>query len=121
MTETATSLRFMRVDQVGSLLRPPLLKETFIKHERGLVSDAALIQAQDEAIRQVVARQEAHHLPIATDGEYRRINFMASFADVAGYSLWQSHWEELPSTEEQALVDQPQQQQEREQQRWTRP
>ncbi len=108
------SLRFMRVDQVGSLLRPPALKEMFVKHEQGEVSDEALVQAQDEAIRRVIAQQDAHHLPIVTDGEYRRINFMASFADVAGYELWKSHWEPLPSPEEQALINQAEPQQERE-------
>lgn len=107
-------LRFMRVDQVGSLLRPATLKETFVKHEQGLINDEALIQAQDAAIRRVIAQQEAHHLPIITDGEYRRINFMASFADVAGYELWKSLWQPLPSTEEQAQLHQTELQRERE-------
>jgi 5-methyltetrahydropteroyltriglutamate--homocysteine methyltransferase len=117
MTQTNTPLGRMRVDQVGSLLRPSFLKDTFIEHERGAVSDEALFQAQDEAIRQVVAQQDAHRLPIVTDGEFRRVNFMASFADVAGYSLWQSHWEALPSLEEQAFINQQDRQQEREEQR----
>jgi methionine synthase II (cobalamin-independent) len=110
----SSPLRFMRVDQVGSLLRPAFLKDTFVQHERGFISEEALIQAQDEAIRQVIAKQDAHHLPIVTDGEYRRINFMASFADVAGYELWKSHWQSLPSPEEQVFVDQAEQRQERE-------
>ncbi len=115
MTVTdASSPRFMRVDQVGSLLRPAFLKDMFVQHERGLVSDEALIQAQDEAIRQVIAKQDAHHLPIVTDGEFRRINFMASFANVAGYELWKSHWQRLPSLEEQAFVNSAEQRQERE-------
>ena len=115
MTVTDPSaLRFMRVDQVGSLLRPQTLKDTFIRHEQGLVGDEALTQAQDEAIRQVIVRQDAHHLPIITDGEYRRINFMASFSEVAGYELWKSHWQPLPSIEEQALLNQAEQRQERE-------
>lgn len=109
----STSLRFLRVDQVGSLLRPAFLKDTFVKHEQGSVNDEALIQAQDEAIRQVIARQEAHHLPIITDGEYRRVNFMASFADVAGYELWKSLWRPLPTPEEQAALNQEEQQQDR--------
>ncbi|GAC1315411.1 MAG: 5-methyltetrahydropteroyltriglutamate--homocysteine S-methyltransferase [Ktedonobacteraceae bacterium] len=104
----------MRVDQVGSLLRPPSLKEAFVKHEQGLLDDAALRAAQDEAIRAVVARQESHHLPIVTDGEYRRINCMASFAEVAGYELWKSHWEPLPSPEEKALATRVEQRQARE-------
>lgn len=114
MMPDSASLRFMRVDQVGSLLRPPVLKDMFAQHEQGLVSDELLIQIQDEAIRQVIAQQDAHHLPIVSDGEYRRINFMASFADVAGYELWKSHWQPLPSAKEQAFIQQAEQQQERE-------
>lgn len=110
----ASPLNFMRVDQVGSLLRPAFLKDTFVRHEQGLVSDEALVQAQDEAIRQVIARQDTHHLPVVTDGEYRRVNFMASFAEVAGYELWKSHWESLPTPEEQTLLNAPEQRQERE-------
>ena len=100
----SSDLEWMRVDAVGSLLRPPSLKEAFVKHEQGLLDDAALLAAQNEAIRMVVAQQESHHLPIVTDGEYRRINFMASFAEVAGYELWKSHWEPLPSPEDSALT-----------------
>jgi 5-methyltetrahydropteroyltriglutamate--homocysteine methyltransferase len=113
-TANSRDLGRMRVDQVGSLLRPHSLKETFVKHEQGLLDNEALLAAQDEAIRQVVAMQESHSLPIVTDREYRRINFMASFAEVAGYELWKSHWEPLPSPEEQALVTRVEQRQKRE-------
>ncbi|HLI09544.1 MAG TPA: hypothetical protein VKV40_23480 [Ktedonobacteraceae bacterium] len=106
-----SQLRSMRVDQVGSLLRPAALKDAFLRHEQGMVTDEALTQAQDEAIQQVIAQQEAHHLPVITDGEFRRINFMASFADVAGYELWRSHWEPLPSAEELAFINRAEQRQ----------
>lgn len=89
-TSSSANLRLLRVDQVGSLLRPAKLKETFARYSRGLASDEELITAQDAAIREVIARQEAHHLPIITDGEFRRHNFMESFADVAGFELWKS-------------------------------
>lgn len=39
---------------------------------------------------------------------------MASFADVAGYELWKSHWEPLPSPEDQALINEVGLRQERE-------
>ena len=58
----------MRVDQVGSLLRPAKLKETFVRHSRGLVSDEELIIAQDEAIRELIALEEAHRLAYALLG-----------------------------------------------------
>jgi len=84
------NLHSMRVDQVGSLLRPTYLKEMFVRHGQGLASDEEMAHAQDEAIRGVIALQEAHHLPIMTDGEFRRRNFMESFAQVAGFELWKS-------------------------------
>ncbi|HLG75193.1 MAG TPA: hypothetical protein VFA09_06775 [Ktedonobacteraceae bacterium] len=89
-------LRLLRADQVGSLLRPAKLKETFARHSRGLAGDEELIIAQNEAIRDVIALQEAHHLPIITDGEFRRHNFMESFADVAGFELWKSRAQASP-------------------------
>src|ERR1051326_3009517 len=76
----------VRVDQVGSLLRPASLQETFARHGRGEIGDRELREAEDEAIREVVRQQEAHHLPVVTDGEFRRLNFQDSFANsVAGF------------------------------------
>ncbi len=49
-----------------------------------------LKDAQDEAIRDVVAKQVAHNLPIIVDGEFRRTSFMESFAVVAGVEEWQA-------------------------------
>src|SRR5438445_7178096 len=83
-------LKSMRVDQVGSLLRPEKLKEAFAKFARGETDDQTLRKAQDDAIRDVIAKQEAHNLPILTDGEFRRTSFMESFSVVAGVEEWQS-------------------------------
>src|SRR5438445_11341426 len=83
-------LNSLRVDQIGSLLRPAKLKEIFAKFGRGEASDEELRRAQDEAIRDVVAKQEAHNLPVVTDGEFRRTSFMESFAVVAGVEEWQA-------------------------------
>src|SRR5260221_8088969 len=85
----------MRVDHVGSLLRPESLKQAFREHALGKLGASALRAAQDEAIRAVVARQEALGLPVVTDGEYRRLNWQVSFSDVAGWDLWSGSWERL--------------------------
>src|SRR5437016_4855635 len=82
-------LNSLRVDQIGSLLRPAKLKEVFTRYGRGEASDEELRGAQDEAIRDVVAKQEAHNLPVVTDGEFRRTSFMESFSVVAGVEEWQ--------------------------------
>ena len=78
----------MRVDHVGSLLRPEDLKALFQRYAEGKASHEELRQAQDAAIRDVVAQQEAHGLPVVTDGEYRRLNWQVSFSDIEGWELW---------------------------------
>jgi len=80
----------MRVDMVGSLLRPEKLKEAFSNFGQGNINEDGLKRAQDEAIRDVVAKQAAHALPIVSDGEFRRTAFMESFAVVAGVEEWQA-------------------------------
>jgi 5-methyltetrahydropteroyltriglutamate--homocysteine methyltransferase len=87
---SSMSLNSLRVDLVGSLLRPGKLKEAFAKWGSGGASEKELQVIQDEAIREVIARQEAHHLPLVVDGEFRRTNFMESFSVVAGVEEWQS-------------------------------
>ena len=90
MTSSSFDLNSMRVDLVGSLLRPAKLKEAFAKYGQRQVSDDELRRVQDEAIREVVAKQEAHNLPIIVDGEFRRTSFMESFSVVAGVEEWQT-------------------------------
>lgn len=85
----------MRVDHVGSLLRPESLKQVFRDRALGALSAEALAATQDGAIREVVARQEAIGLPVVTDGEYRRLNWQVSFSEVAGWDLWSGSWKKL--------------------------
>ncbi|MBM2804069.1 MAG: hypothetical protein HW419_1962 [Deltaproteobacteria bacterium] len=87
---TPESLNSLRVDLVGSLLRPQQLKQAFANYGDGKASEADLKSAQDEAIRDVVAKQVAHNLPVVVDGEFRRTSFMESFAVVAGVEEWQA-------------------------------
>jgi methionine synthase II (cobalamin-independent) len=86
----AIDLTSLRVDQVGSLLRPTRLKSAFANRLNGRISEQELCEIQDGAVRDVVFAQEAHHLPILTDGEFRRLNFMESFGEVAGMELWKT-------------------------------
>lgn len=86
----AANLAPMRVDQIGSLLRPQKLKDAFAGYGAGKIDERGLREIQDDAIRDVVAKQVAHDLPIAVDGEFRRTSFMESFAVVAGVEEWQT-------------------------------
>jgi 5-methyltetrahydropteroyltriglutamate--homocysteine methyltransferase len=87
---TTTDLGSLRVDLVGSMLRPQSLKDAFAKYGRGECGGEEFRRAQDEAIRDLVAKQVARNLPIVVDGEFRRSSFMESFAEVAGVEEWQS-------------------------------
>jgi 5-methyltetrahydropteroyltriglutamate--homocysteine methyltransferase len=88
-------LEVVRVDHIGSLQRPnALLAELHRVYEPGhtalLAEERAkdltrLHALEDEAIRQVVAKQEELALPVVTDGEFRRVMYFNSFYDaVAG-------------------------------------
>jgi 5-methyltetrahydropteroyltriglutamate--homocysteine methyltransferase len=88
MSAVAESLRTLRIDSVGSFLRPQALKDAFRKHAAGELDDAGFRAAQDDAIRGVVADQERHGMPFVNDGEFRRRNFNQSFAVVEGMEPW---------------------------------
>jgi 5-methyltetrahydropteroyltriglutamate--homocysteine methyltransferase len=80
------ALAKIRVDQVGSLLRPQGLKEAYARYGQRQAGDTELHLAQDEAIRELIAKQERLNLPVLTDGEFRRLNFQDSFAEsVTGF------------------------------------
>ena len=61
-----------RYDVVGSFLRPDVLKQARADHAAALIDDAQLKVVEDEAIRDLVAKQKAHGLHAVTDGEFRR-------------------------------------------------
>lgn len=83
-------LHKLRVDQVGSLLRPGPLKAAFAAYGQGKIGDPELRSIQDQAIRDVVVKQVQHDLPVVVDGEFRRTSFMESFSVVAGVEEWQT-------------------------------
>lgn len=93
MAENTAGLSRARTDHIGSLLRPESLKAAFMRHATAAASRDELRRAQDEAIREVVAKQEAHGLPVVTDGEYRRLNWQVSFSEVEGWDLWKISWD----------------------------
>jgi 5-methyltetrahydropteroyltriglutamate--homocysteine methyltransferase len=76
---------------VGSLLRPPALREAIHAfyepgHSAALDEErakdrTALREAEDDAIREAVRRQRECGLDVITDGEFRRWMFMNSFYD----------------------------------------
>jgi methionine synthase II (cobalamin-independent) len=87
-SSSTEDLKLLRTDHIGSLVRPAKLKETFARYDRRRLSNEELRRAQDEAIREVITGQEAHGLPVVTDGEFRRHSFQESFSEaVSGFDV----------------------------------
>jgi 5-methyltetrahydropteroyltriglutamate--homocysteine methyltransferase len=61
-----------RADHVGSFLRPKNLAEARAKFAKKEITAAQLREIEDGEIKNVIARQEAVGLKLATDGEFRR-------------------------------------------------
>jgi 5-methyltetrahydropteroyltriglutamate--homocysteine methyltransferase len=68
-----------RADHVGSLLRPPELLRAREDLAAGRIDAAELRGIEDEAIREIVRRQEEVGLQSATDGELRRASWHMDF------------------------------------------
>ena len=83
---SSTEPKTCRVDQIGSLLRPQELKNSYTRHGNGEISDDELARVQDKAVTDLIAKQDAHGISILTDGEYRRLNFQDSFVEsISGF------------------------------------
>src|SRR5688572_31260335 len=76
-----------RADHVGSLLRPPALKQARQAFKERRLGAAQLREIEDQAIRKAVALQESAGLESITDGEYRRafwhVDFLTGFDGIA--------------------------------------
>ncbi len=65
-----------RADHVGSLLRPPALKEA-----RATLDKGALKDVEDREIRRVIDKQQSLGLQSVTDGEFRRAMWHFDFLE----------------------------------------
>ena len=72
---------FYRAEVLGSLLRPPYLKDARKRWEAGEISTAEFKRIEDRAVDQAVALQEAVGVDVITDGEMRRTHFIAPLSD----------------------------------------
>jgi len=70
-----------RADHVGSLLRPPILRQAFKDYFAKRIDDAHFEQIQDQCIRDVVKLQEDAGLEVVTDGEFRRGSYWSRFVE----------------------------------------
>jgi 5-methyltetrahydropteroyltriglutamate--homocysteine methyltransferase len=100
-----TSRPPFRADHVGSLLRPPELREARAKAKRGELPASAVTEIEDACIREAVAKQEAIGLEAVTDGEFRRdwwhLDFLSGFDGIglrASTALKFQGVDEIPPT-----------------------
>jgi 5-methyltetrahydropteroyltriglutamate--homocysteine methyltransferase len=68
-----------RADHVGSLLRPPELRQARDDFAAGTITAGQLRAVEDEAIRGAVALQQEAGLRSVTDGEFRRASWHMDF------------------------------------------
>ncbi len=79
-----------RADHVGSLLRPPRLREARAARAAGGIDAAGLRAVEDECIVAAIRQQESIGLCAATDGEYRRAYWHFDFvAGLEGVELYE--------------------------------
>src|SRR5262249_19648092 len=86
MTETATETKAtagtkppFRADHVGSLLRPQRLLQARDDFAARTIDAAERRGIEDEAIREIVRKQEETGLQSVTDGEFRRASWHMDF------------------------------------------
>jgi len=70
-----------RADHVGSLLRPPALRQAFRRHAAREIDDGEFARIQDGAIRDAVRMQQEIRLEVVTDGEFRRGSYWGRFVE----------------------------------------
>src|SRR6202020_3661057 len=80
-----------RADHVGSLLRPPALKEARARRAKDEITAAELAAVEDREIERVIKKQEDVGLSSITDGEFRRswwhLDFLWGLAGVERYAM----------------------------------
>ena len=70
-----------RADHVGSLLRPPEVKEARSAYQNGRIELSELTAAEDLAILDSLQRQQDVGAQVFTDGEFRRSIFQSDLVD----------------------------------------
>jgi len=70
-----------RADIVGSFLRTDAIHEAREANEEGAITDAELAAVEDRDIADLIAKQRAAGLRLATDGEFRRAWWHYDFYD----------------------------------------
>jgi 5-methyltetrahydropteroyltriglutamate--homocysteine methyltransferase len=70
-----------RADHVGSLLRPPALRQAFRRRAGNEIGENEFTCIQDDCVRDAVRMQEETGLEVVTDGEFRRGSYWGRFVE----------------------------------------
>ncbi len=73
-----------RADHVGSLLRPPALRQAFRDHAAKKIGDREFDKILDDCIREAITMQERVGLQVVNDGEFRRSSYWSRFVERVG-------------------------------------
>lgn len=88
MPPAATGVPPFRADHVGSLLRPPALRQAFKQYGAKQMSDADFNRVLEESVREVIKLQEDCGLQVVNDGEFRRGSYWSRFVErMAGFRI----------------------------------
>jgi 5-methyltetrahydropteroyltriglutamate--homocysteine methyltransferase len=70
-----------RADHIGSLLRPPALRQAFRRRAGNEIGEDEFARIQDDCVRATVRMQEETGLEVVTDGEFRRGSYWGRFVE----------------------------------------
>jgi 5-methyltetrahydropteroyltriglutamate--homocysteine methyltransferase len=95
-----------RADHIGSLLRPPALRQAFRAFNAGELDETHFAALRNAAIRDVIKLQLEVGLAVVTDGEFRRGSYWSRFVertdglgvDEAGFTFRDAQGNELAFT-----------------------
>lgn len=86
-----TKIPLFRADQVGSYLRPQVLKDAKEKYQQGQISKTDLRSIEDIEIGKLVEKQKEVGLTTVTDGEFRRkwwhLDFIEALEGIRVYEI----------------------------------
>jgi 5-methyltetrahydropteroyltriglutamate--homocysteine methyltransferase len=88
MTGNAGGRPPFRADHIGSLLRPPALRQAFRDRAAERMDEPTFAKVQDQCIRDVIKLQEDAGFNVVTDGEFRRGSYWGRFVErVEGFGI----------------------------------
>jgi 5-methyltetrahydropteroyltriglutamate--homocysteine methyltransferase len=88
MATTGRTVPPFRADHIGSLLRPPALRQANRDRHAGKITADAFEHILDDCIHDIVRLQESLGFQVVTDGEFRRVSYWGRFVErIDGFEI----------------------------------